>query len=103
MFPAIESQVLVVVGLAVVATYSLRFGGLLLASRLPKTGRFRQGMDALPGTLLFSLVIPGLASEGFWGLSAGGLTALVVWRTGNTFLAMLVGMSVIYLFRTFIG
>lgn len=103
MLPAIESQVLVAVGLAAIATYALRLGGLLLASRFPRTGRFRQGMDALPGALLFSLVIPGLVSEGAWGLLAGGLTALVVWQTRNTFLAMLVGMLVIYLSRNFRG
>ncbi|WP_029915753.1 AzlD family protein [Pelobacter seleniigenes] len=99
MTSAIDLQVLVAVGLAAVATYSLRFGGLLLASRFPKTGRFRQGMDALPGALLFSLIIPGLVSEGVWGILAGGLTALVVWRTRNTFMAMLAGMLVIYLSR----
>ncbi len=99
MQPIIDSQVLVAVGLAAVATYSLRFGGLLLASRFPKTGRFRQGMDALPGALLLSLVIPGLVTEGTWGIIAGGLTAFVVLRTKNTFLAMLAGMLVIYLAR----
>lgn len=99
MLPSIDSQVLVAVGLAALATYSLRFGGLLLATRFPKTGRFRQGMDALPGALLFSLVIPGLVTEGGWGVLAGGLTALVVWRTRNTFLAMLAGMLVIFLSR----
>ncbi len=99
MTSAIDLQVLVAVGLAAVATYSLRFGGLLLASRFPKTGRFRQGMDALPGALLFSLIIPGLVSEGVWGILAGGLTALVMWRTRNTFMAMLAGMLVIYLSR----
>ena len=40
------------IGLAAVATYGLRAGGLLLAERLPKTGRLRRGMDALPGALL---------------------------------------------------
>lgn len=103
MLPSIEPQVLLAVGLAALATYALRFGGLLLASRFPKAGRFRQGMDALPGALLFALVVPSLVAEGGWGVLAGGLTALVVWRTRNTLLAMLVGMLVIYLARNFIG
>jgi branched chain amino acid efflux pump len=101
MFPMLESQTLLAVGLAALATYSLRFGGLLLASRFPKSGRFRQGMDALPGALLFSLVVPGLVAEGGWGIIAGILTGLVVWRTKNTLFAMLVGVLVIYFARNF--
>ncbi len=99
MLPVVETQVLIAIGLAAIATYSLRLGGLLLASRFPKAGRFRRGMDALPGALLFSLVVPGLVAEGLWGLCAGLLTALVVWRSKNTLAAMLAGMLVIYLAR----
>lgn len=99
MFPAIEPQVVLAVGLAAFVTYSLRLGGLLLASRFPRSGRFRRGMDALPGALLFSLVVPSIVTEGVWGLLAGGLTALIVLRTRNTLLAMLVGMLVIFVAR----
>jgi uncharacterized membrane protein len=99
MFPAIKSQVLLAVGLAALVTYALRLGGLLLASRFPRAGRFRKGMDALPGALLFSLVLPSIVSEGLWGLVAGALTALTVVRTKNPLLAMLVGMLVIFAVR----
>lgn len=101
MFPAIEPQVLLAVGLAAAVTYSLRLGGLLLASRFPRAGRFRAGMDALPGALLFSLVLPSIVAEGYWGLLATVLTTLVVLRTRNTLLAMLTGMLVIFLARKF--
>lgn len=99
MFPALEPQVLLAVGLCALVTYALRLGGLLLAARFPRAGRFRQGMNALPGALLFSLVVPSIVSEGVWGLLAGGLTALTVLRTRNTLLAMLVGMLVIFAVR----
>lgn len=99
MFPGIESQVLVAVGLAAIATYSLRLGGLLLATRFPQSGRFRNGMDALPGALLFSLVVPAIATEGLWGVVATILTAVIVMRTRNTLAAMIVGMLVVYLAR----
>jgi uncharacterized membrane protein len=101
MIPAIEPQVLLAVGLAAAVTYSLRLGGLLLASRFPRAGRFRAGMDALPGALLFSLVLPSIVAEGYWGIVATVLTALVVLRTRNTLLAMLTGMLVIFLARKF--
>jgi len=100
MFPAVESQVLLAVGLSAAVTYSLRLGGLLLASRFPRAGRFRKGMDALPGALLFSLVLPSMVAEGVWGVVAGGLTALTVVRTRNPLLAMLVGILVVFAART---
>lgn len=99
MLPVISPQVLLAVGLSALVTYSLRLGGLLLASRFPRAGRFRRGMDALPGALLFSLVVPSIVAEGVWGLLAGGVTALIVLRTRNSLLAMLVGMLVIFVAR----
>jgi len=99
MLPAVESRVLLAVGLSALVTYSLRLGGLLLASRFPRAGRFRRGMDALPGALLFSLVLPSIVTEGICGVVAAGLTTLVVLRTRNPLLAMLVGMLVIYAAR----
>lgn len=88
-------QVLPAVGLAALATYALRLGGLLLATRLPRAGRFRRGMDALPGALLLALVLPSIAAEGGWGLLAAACTAFVALRTRNTLLAMLAGVAVI--------
>ncbi|TGU74313.1 AzlD domain-containing protein [Geomonas terrae] len=101
MQPAIETQVIIAVALAAAVTYSLRLGGLLLASRFPRSGRFRKGMDALPGALLFSLVLPSIVAEGVWGLIAAAVTALVVLRSRNTLAAMLCGMLVIFLARRF--
>jgi len=99
MFPANTKQLVLAIGLAALVTYSLRLGGLLLASRFPRAGRFRKGMDVLPGAMLFSLVLPSIVGEGFWGVVAGGLTALTVLRTRNPLLAMLVGMLVIFAVR----
>ena len=76
-------------------TYSLRIGGLLLAQRLPKTGRFKRFMDALPGTILISLVSPGTLSEGLCGCIAAACTAVLVLKTKNVFLAMSCGILVI--------
>ncbi len=102
MLPAIDPQVLLAVGLAALVTYSLRLGGLLLASRFPRAGRFRQGMNALPGAMLFSLVLPSIVSEGVWGILAAGLTTLIVLRTRNSLLAMLAGMLVIFVSRNLV-
>lgn len=75
-------------------TYSLRLGGLLLAGRLPKTGRFKTFMDALPGTILLSLIIPAAINGGPLSWGATGITALVSLKSGNIFLAMVVGITI---------
>ena len=87
---------------AAAATYGLRLGGLLLAGRLPKNGGFRRFMDTLPGTILLSLVAPGIASAGVLGGAAALATALCAWRTRNVLLAMVLGMGIVAAGRWFI-
>ena len=92
-----ESNLAVILAIAGAAlvTYALRFGGLLLSEKLPSTGRFKDFMEALPGTILVALVAPGILAAGLWGCLAALGTALLVWRTGNIFIAMLSGMLVV--------
>ncbi|WP_085812102.1 AzlD family protein [Geoanaerobacter pelophilus] len=99
MLPRLETQVVLAIALAALVTYSLRLGGLLLSARFPRTGRFRQGMNALPGSLLFALVVPSIVAEGTWGIVAAGLTAAVMLRSRNTLFAMLLGMAVVFAAR----
>ncbi len=88
---------------AALVTYGLRVGGLLLSEKLPKTGAFRRFMDALPGTILLSLVAPGIVAAGVWGTVAAVCTAICTWRTRNVFLAMLVGMGIVLVERHLVG
>ena len=97
----ISPVVLLTIGLAAIVTYSLRVGGLLLASRLPNSGRFKTFMDALPGTILLSLVAPGIFSSGFAGSIAALCTALCTYKTGNVFLSMLIGVAIVAIYRMF--
>lgn len=76
-------------------TYSLRIGGLLLAQRLPKTGRFKRFMDALPGTILLSLIVPAALAAGPIGWLATICTGLCSLKTGNVFLSMIVGIVIV--------
>ncbi|MCB2149702.1 MAG: AzlD domain-containing protein [Deltaproteobacteria bacterium] len=92
--PTDLSIVLAITG-AALATYSLRLGGLLLADRLPKNGGFKRFMEALPGTILLSLVAPGIFSAGMLGGVAALATALCAWKTRNILLAMIVGMGMV--------
>jgi uncharacterized membrane protein len=92
-----ESNLTVILAIAGAAlvTYSFRLGGLLLSEKLPRTGRFKDFMEALPGTILVALVAPGILAAGLWGCLAAAATALLVWKTGNVFIAMLSGMIIV--------
>ena len=86
--------ILAIAGAALV-TYAFRFGGLMLSERLPATGKFKDFMEALPGTILVALVAPGIVATGLWGCLAALATALLVRKTGNIFIAMLSGMVIV--------
>ncbi|GBC61090.1 AzlD domain-containing protein [Desulfonema ishimotonii] len=97
--PDSHITVLLTIGCAALVTYSLRIGGLLLSDRLPQSGRFKRFMDALPGTILLSLIAPGIASAGFWGGVGALCTAICTYKTRNVFLAMLIGVGIVAISR----
>jgi uncharacterized membrane protein len=84
------------------ATYALRFGGLLLSERMPKSKCFKVFMDTLPGTILLSLVVPGIYSAGPWGWIAALGTGVAAYKSGNLLLSMGLGMAIIAVQRNFI-
>lgn len=93
--PDVDWAVWITIAGAALVTYGLRFGGLMLSERLPRHGRFKGFMDALPGTILLSLVAPGILSAGLWGCLGALATALCAYKTRNVFLAMLLGMGIV--------
>lgn len=94
---------LLVISAAALVTYTLRLGGLLLAGRLPRTGRFKKFMDALPGTILLSLIVPAALAAGPWGWGATLATALCSLKTGNVFISMILGVAIVAAGRWFGG
>ena len=98
-----DLSVALAIALATIVTYSLRIGGLLLADRLPDSGAFKRFMDALPGTILVSLVAPGILQAGLWGMVAASLVILTAIKSKNAFFAMLVGMAVVAASRYLAG
>lgn len=77
------------------ATYALRFGGLMLAARLPKDGRWAAALQSLPGMVLLALVAPAVVHLGWLGAVAGGATAVAAARGANLLVAMLVGVGLV--------
>ena len=94
-----DTAALAAIALSALATYSLRVGGLLLAQWLPRSGKFKAFMEALPGTILLSLVAPGIAAAGPWGAAAALSTALCAWKTKNLFAAMAIGVVIVAVSR----
>ena len=92
---AADSSIYLAIAGAALVTYALRLGGLLLAGRLPRESAFRRFMDALPGTILLSLVAPGIASAGGIGGAAALATAFCAWRTRNVLVSMALGMGIV--------
>jgi len=101
MYP--DLSVALAIALAAIVTCGLRIGGLLLADRLPDSGPFKRFMDALPGTILVSLVAPGIIQAGIWGMVATVLVILTAIKSKNAFFAMLVGMIVVAASRALAG
>ena len=94
-----ETRSLLTIVACGVVTYGLRLSGLLLADKLPQSGRVRAFMDALPGTLMISLIAPSVIANGVWGGIATLCTALCALRTKSPLLAMLLGMAIIAIQR----
>ena len=80
-------------------TYTFRFGGLMLADRLPQTGPVRRFLDALPGAILLSLVVPAAGHAG-WAGALGLVACLAVYvKSKNLLLTMAAGVLAVWVFR----
>ncbi|MEN8199245.1 MAG: AzlD domain-containing protein [Thermodesulfobacteriota bacterium] len=80
-------------------TYGLRFGGLLLAGVLPNSGPVRRFLDALPGSILISLVVPAALQSGVAGMIGLGACLLAYLVTRNLLVTMGAGVVVVSLLR----
>ena len=73
------------------ASYATRISGMLLGGYLPKTGRVRQALDALPPAVLTAVIAPALIA-GPAEMAAAALTLLAALRLPMV-VAVLVGMA----------
>ena len=80
-------------------TYALRLGGLLLAGILPNRGPVRQVLDALPGTILISLVVPAALQSGTAGMIGLAACLLAYFATKNLLATMAAGVLVVSILR----
>lgn len=99
----IHPSALLAIVLMAVVTYATRAGGYWLMGRVTISPRVEAGLNALPGAVLASLVVPAMIEEGVAGVLAVASTALVMRRTDNLLFAMIAGVTTIWAMRHVLG
>ena len=84
-------------------TFLIRITGVWLGQRLPQTGPWSRALNALPGTLIISLVAVLLASGGPTEWIAAGVAAAVALVTNNLPLTMAAAIACVYGLRHGLG
>ena len=90
-FPAL----LTILGMALV-TYVTRISGLWLMSHVTLSTRMKAWLGYLPGTVIVAIIAPTVFSTGLAEAGAAVATVLVMARTRNVLLAMIVGVGVVW-------
>jgi branched-subunit amino acid transport protein len=102
------SEALLIAGMAAV-TFLIRYPMLALAGRIEMPRPVFDALSYVPGAVLAAIVIPAvlmpdgspviLINLNNHQLIAGSLAALVMWRTRNLLLTIVVGMGVFLLLK----
>jgi len=75
-----------------VAAYAVRAGGLVIGRRLPQTGPVAEWLREVPAAILVAVVAPEIFRGGPTAVLGAAVTALVMWRSHNLFLAIGAGV-----------
>jgi uncharacterized membrane protein len=91
-------QWLLIAGLAI-GTFSIRFGGYLLGSKLPTTGAWATAFTVLPGCLLSALLAVIIVQGSSVEWIAAGIAFGVAILSRNLVLTMAIGILSVWLLR----
>ena len=80
-------------------TYATRAGGLWLMGRITPSYRVEAWLRNIPGAVLLSIVTPLALTNGPADALAAAATALVVARTHNLLLAIVIGVGAAWVLR----
>jgi uncharacterized membrane protein len=86
---------LTILGMALV-TYVTRMSGFWLMSYVTLSTRMKAWLGYLPGTVIVAIVAPTVFSTGLAEAGAAVATVLVMARTRNVLLAMIVGIGAVW-------
>lgn len=92
---------LLITALLAAATFSIRFIGIVLGQHLPQNGPWMRALNALPGSLIVSLVAVMLVNSGpdEWIGAAAALGAAIATRSLP--LTMVAGIAVVWVLRSY--
>ncbi len=82
-------------------TYLMRAGGFWLMAHVPITTRVRRMLEALPGSVVVAIVLPGVVKAGFPAYAGLATVIAVMIKTGNQFLGVFGAVAVVALVRYF--
>jgi uncharacterized membrane protein len=94
-----NADVLLAIAAMTAVTYATRIGGMLLGDRLPRNGRVKQALDALPAAVLTAVIAPA-ATAGKAEMIASAATVAAALRL-PTLAAITVGMACAALLRAY--
>jgi len=86
---------LTILGMALV-TYGTRMSGFWLMSYVTLSTRMKAWLGYLPGTVIVAIVAPTVFSTGLAEAGAALTTVLVMARTRNVLVAMIVGIGAVW-------
>jgi len=96
---ALKPTVVAVIAAMAAATYLTKAGGLWLLTRFGVNDRVEAALEVLPGAIVVAVLGPELATGGPPEWLAGSVVAVVAWRTGNIFLALVTGVGAVVVLR----
>lgn len=96
-----SSDTLIAILAMTLATYATRLSGLVVGRYLPREGRIKQALDALPPAVLTAVIAPAVVS-GPAEMIAGAITLLAALRF-SLFPSMFIGVITIVICRTGFG
>src|SRR5215813_9303953 len=88
-----------IVGMAIV-TYLTRVSGLWLMGRITLTPRIESGLRSVPGAVLISILAPSALAAGPAEIIAALATVLLMLRTKNLLISIIVGVAAVWALRT---
>ncbi len=96
------SESWIVVFTLAACTFGIRLSGILLGQRLPTSGAWARGLNALPGCLIVALVANLVLSGGPNEWIAGALSLTTALLTCNLLMTMAVGIATIVVARLYL-
>lgn len=84
-----------------IATYATRFSGLVIGRFMPRRGRMKQALDALPPAILTAVIAPAVL--GGPETIVGGIVTLLAALRFSLLVSMAAGVTAIILCRGIFG